>query len=84
MKNLIYKRDIVTYDDGDVQKAYSVVDKDNNESLGFLKNDDMFGWIFFESIDHDWFGGHETLREAKEWLESINNEEQIIIKLLKQ
>ncbi len=82
MITLNYKRSEIKFYDGEVKKVYSVLNKDNSETLGYFENDEDFGWIFFESVDHEWFGGFETLKEAKSWIESFNNGKQIITKLI--
>lgn len=78
---LIYKRNKIKLDDEFI-KVYSVINKETNKTLGYIENDIDFGWRFFESIDHDWFGGWETLKETKEWLEGFNGDKQIITKLI--
>ena len=81
MIKLIYKRNKIKLDE-DFIKVYSVINKETNKTLGYIENDEDFGWRFFKSIDHDWYGGLETLKETKEWLEGFNGGKQIITKLI--
>jgi len=77
---LNYKRTEIEFSNGEIGKVYSVINK--NKTLGYLEKDEDFGWIFFETVKHEWFGGVETLKEAKSWLEGFNGGEQIISKII--
>jgi hypothetical protein len=61
--------------DGSKWKVWKVLADDITK--GYIDKDEDFGYIFYESLNHEWLLGLETLRECKENLEELINKGKI-------